>query len=491
MPKFQTTPDGKKIVTLIPGDGIGPECVESARKIIDATGVKLEWEIRHAGESVFKQGIPSGVPQDTIDSIKKTRLVLKGPLGTPIGYGEKSANVTLRKLFETYANIRPVRELPGVSTPYSGRNIDLVVVRENVEDLYAGIEHMQTPSVAQCLKLISRKGCEKIVRLAFEFARSEGRKSVACATKANIMKMTEGTLKRTFESVAKEYPDIQSWHVIVDNACHQLVKKPEQFDVIVTTNMNGDIMSDLTSALVGGLGFAPSANLGNEVAIFEAVHGSAPKYAGKNVINPTAVLGSAIMMLRYIGEFEAAAAVENSLIFTMEEGKVKTGDVVGYESGNACKTTDYTDAIIGNLGKKPSKYKVREYKPMTMPTVPPATDPVTPKARKVVGVDVFVESTLPPVQLGGVLQGLVDGTSFKLKVISNRGTQVFPDKGTIIDSTDASQCRFVPKDAAVEVTDADIFALLQKVAGKVQWAHVEKLQEFDGQPSFTKAQGED
>jgi len=224
----------------------------------------------------LKQGIPSGVPQDTIDSIKKTRCVLKGPLGTPIGHGEKSANVTLRKLFETYANIRPVRELPGVPTPYSGRGIDLVVVRENVEDLYAGIEHMQTPGVAQCLKLISRKGCEKIVRMAFEFARSEGRKSVACATKSNIMKMTEGTLKRTFEEIAKEYTDIESWHVIIDNACHQLVKKPEQFDVIVTTNMNGDIMSDLTSALIGGLGFAPSANLGSEVAIFEAVHGSAP-----------------------------------------------------------------------------------------------------------------------------------------------------------------------------------------------------------------------
>src|SRR4029079_15851256 len=232
------------------------------------------------------QGLPSGVPQDTIDSISRSRVVLKGPLETPVGFGEKSANVTLRKLFETYANIRPDRELPGVVTPYSGRGIDLVVVRENVEDLYAGIEHMQTPGVAQCLKLISRKGCEKIARLAFEFARAEGRKSVACASKSNIMKMTEGMLKRTFEEVAKEYKDIQSWHVIVDNACHQLVKKPEQFDVIVTTNMNGDIMSDLTSALIGGLGFAPSANLGNGIAIFEAVHGSAPADRRKNTTQP-------------------------------------------------------------------------------------------------------------------------------------------------------------------------------------------------------------
>ncbi len=491
MPKFQTTPDGKKIVTLIPGDGIGPECVESARKIVDATGVKIEWEVRHAGESVFKQGIPSGVPQDTIDSIKKTRLVLKGPLGTPVGYGEKSANVTLRKLFETYANIRPVRELPGVPTPYSGRNIDLVVVRENVEDLYAGIEHMQTPSVAQCLKLISRKGCEKIVRLAFEFARSEGRKSVACATKSNIMKMTEGLLKRTFEEIAKEYPDIQSWHVIIDNCCHQLVKKPEQFDVIVTTNMNGDIMSDLTSALIGGLGFAPSANLGSEVAIFEAVHGSAPKYAGKNVINPTAVIGSAILMLRYMGEFEAAAKVENALYVTMEEGKVKTGDVVGYDSGKACKTTEYTDEIINNLGRTSSKFKAREVKPIQMPATPPELGLIVPKTRRVIGMDLFIEDARHPREIGPVLEQLLEGSPLKLKMMSNRGTQVYPDKGTIIDCTDQHRCRMVLRDSAGDLADADVFAVMQKAATKLKWAHVEKLQEFDGQPTYTKAQGED
>ncbi len=377
-----TTPDGKKLVTLIPGDGIGAECVESARKIVEAAGAKVAWEIRHAGERVFKQGIASGVPMETIESVRKTRCVLKGPLGTPIGYGEKSANVTLRKLFETYANIRPVRELPGVPTPYSGRGIDLVVVRENVEDLYAGIEYMQTPGVAECLKLISRKGCEKIVRLAFEFARSEGRKKVACATKSNIMKMTEGYLKRTFEEIAHEYPDIESWHIIVDNCCHQLVKKPEQFDVIVTTNMNGDIMSDLTSALIGGLGFAPSANLGNEVSIFEAVHGSAPKYAGKDVVNPTAVIGAAILMLRHLNEFDAAVKIENALLVTMEEGKAKTGDVVGYDGGKNAATTQYTDEIIKNLGKTSSKFKVRDYKPIKMPHLSSDRDFVKVKSRR-------------------------------------------------------------------------------------------------------------
>src|SRR5271165_2234953 len=306
--------EGKKLVTVIPGDGVGPECVRAAQQIIEAAGARLEWDERPAGASVFRRGIASGVPPETIESIHKTRCVLKGPLETPVGYGEKSANVTLRKLFETYGNVRPVREMPGVVTPYSGRGIDLVMVRENVEDLYAGIEHMQTPGVAQCLKLISRKGCEKIVRLAFELAVAEGRKRVHCATKSNIMKLTEGLLKRTFEQIAPEYPGIEAQHIIIDNCAHQLVKKPEQFDVIVTTNMNGDILSDLTSALVGGLGFAPSANLGNDVAIFEAVHGSAPKYAGKNVINPTAVVLSAVMMLRHLGEFEAAMDIEHAVL---------------------------------------------------------------------------------------------------------------------------------------------------------------------------------
>jgi isocitrate dehydrogenase len=484
---MHTTPDGKKLVTLIPGDGIGPECVESARRIVEAAGAKLAWEVRHAGESVFKQGIASGVPQETIESVRTTRVVLKGPLGTPVGYGEKSANVTLRKLFETYANIRPVRELPGVTTPYSGRGIDLVVVRENVEDLYAGIEYMQTPGVAECLKLISRKGCEKIVRLAFEFARAEGRKKVACATKSNIMKLTEGLLKRTFEEIAKEYPDIESWHIIIDNCAHQLVKKPEQFDVIVTTNMNGDIISDLTSALVGGLGFAPSANLGNEVAIFEAVHGSAPKYAGKNVINPTAVIGSAVLMLRHLGEFDAAQKVENALLVTMEEGKVRTGDVIGYDK--SAKTTEYTDAIIKNLGRTSGKYKVREYKPIKMPHVPADREFVKAKSRKVVGIDLFLESPLAPEQLGPSVEKLLAGSPFTLKGISSRGTKVYPPTGAITDNPDHYAARILFKDG--EPTDAQIVEVLQRVGKEHRWAHVEKLQEFNGAAGYTKSQGED
>lgn len=474
-------------VTVIPGDGIGPECVAAAVEIINATGVAIDWVERHAGERVFKQGIASGVPQDTIDSINSTRVVLKGPLGTPVGFGEKSANVTLRKLFETFANIRPVRELPGVHTPYTGQGIDLVVVRENVEDLYAGIEHMQTPDVAQCLKLISAKGSEKIIRTAFEFARSEGRQSLACATKANIMKLTEGEVKRTFERIAPEYPDIKSWHVIIDNCAHQLVKKPGQFDVIVTTNMNGDIISDLTSALVGGLGFAPSANLGNGIAIFEAVHGSAPKYAGKDVINPTAVILSSVMMLKYLGEFEAAAAIEHAVLTTLLDGKL-TGDVVGYDKG--VKTSEYTKAVIKNLGRKAEGWKVRTAQPIKMPELSRNQVFRPAKTKEVVGADIFVESAVVPADLGPSLEAIAAQAPLKLKMISNRGTKVYPDGNPNIDCVSQHRCRFVTRSGTPIAFD-DALALARRINEKHEVCHIERLLRIDGADGFTKAQGED
>ena len=463
--------------------------VGAAQRIVDATGAPIEWDERQAGAEVFKQGLPSGVPQDTIDSISRTRVVLKGPLETPVGFGEKSANVTLRKLFETYANIRPAREFPGVPTPYSGRGIDLVVVRENVEDLYAGIEHMQTPGVAQCLKVISRKGCEKIVRLAFEFARAEGRSSVACATKSNIMKLTEGLLKRTFEEIAPEYPEIESWHVIVDNAAHQLVKRPEQFDVIVTTNMNGDILSDLTSALVGGLGFAPSANLGSDVAIFEAVHGSAPKYAGKNVINPTAMIGAAVMMLRHLQMFDQAAAIENALLVTLEQGTL-TRDVVGDERGRLHHRLHrrhhrQPGPDISPPGRRASTAR------LVLPDIPRDPVRVRPAMRRVAGVDVFVEFGGGPEELGHSVERLVIDSPLALKIVDNRGTRVYPATGTPTDCVDAWRCRFIVRDPVGELSDSDLLTLLSRMAESHRFTHIEKLHEFDGQPGFSKAQGED
>jgi isocitrate dehydrogenase len=475
-------------VTLIPGDGIGPECVDAARRIVEAAGVSIAWEEREAGAEVFKKGLPSGVPPETIESISKTRVALKGPLETPVGFGEKSANVTLRKLFETYANVRPVREMPGVRTPYSGRGIDLVIVRENVEDLYAGIEYLQTPGVAQALKLISEKGCEKIARFAFEYARSEGRTKVACATKANIMKLSEGTLKRVFERVAPDYPEIEPWHVIVDNCAHQLVKRPEQFEVIVTTNMNGDILSDLTSALIGGLGFAPSANIGNEVAIFEAVHGSAPKYAGKNVINPTAVILSSVLMLRYLGFFEEASAIEHAVFVTLESG-VLTGDVVGYDKGTP--TTDYANAIIGNLGARTEAWAVRDVRPLQLPKIDPAPDYVKPSSRAVVGLDVFVESPLSAPELGASLMELTQDTKLSLKMISSRGTKVFPPTGAMTETGDHFRCRFIIREQPGDLPDEDVHDLLVAISSRHSWMHIEKLQEFDGELGFTRDQGED
>lgn len=477
----------KHVVTLIPGDGIGPEVTEAARKIVDASGVNIEWEECLAGSVVFKQGLATGVPEETINSIKRNRVVLKGPLETPVGFGEKSANVTLRKLFETYANIRPIREFPNIPSPYQGRGIDFVIVRENVEDLYAGIEYMQTPGVAQTLKLITRKGCEKIVRVAFELALSEGRKKVHCATKANIMKFSEGMLKQTFEEISKEYPTIEAHHIIVDNCAHQLVKTPESFDVIVTTNMNGDILSDLGSGLIGGLGFAPGANLGNDIAIFEAVHGSAPKYAGQNTINPTAVILSSLMMLRYLGEFEAANTIEQAILLTLQEGQALTRDVVGKE--NAASTTAYSDEIIKNLGKKSTFWKARNYTPLKMPLI--SRNPEVVKANsKVVGIDLFIQSNSTAEVLGKSLEEIMSDLPITLKMISNRGVKVYPSTGTSLDVVDLWSCRFMSEEQAA-MSDQLICRLLEKVSLSYTWMHLEKLTIFGERLGFTKAQGED
>ncbi|MBY0516377.1 MAG: NADP-dependent isocitrate dehydrogenase [Bacteriovoracaceae bacterium] len=472
-------------ITIIPGDGIGPEIMDMTISVLKAVNAPLEYEVFEAGGNSFKKGIASGVPQETIDSIKRTRLVLKGPLETPVGFGEKSANVTLRKLFETFANIRPIREFAGVETPYKSRGIDLVVVRENVEDLYAGIEHMQTADVAQCLKLITRKGSEKAIRTAFELARSEGRKSVHCATKANIMKMTEGMFKRVFEEVSKEYPEIQAHHIIVDNCAHQLVKKPEQFEVIVTTNMNGDILSDLTSALVGGLGFAPSANVGKDIAIFEAVHWSAPKYAGKDTINPAAVMLSSVMMLRYLKLEDQALQIENAIRLTLEDG-IATKDVL--DPINAVGTKEFTSAVIRNLGKSPKNYPARKSQLVDMSKV--VLSPEKTKTLFTDGADVFIEFKGTQYDLGPMLESIAAGTAVKLKMISNRGTKVYPGTSET-DCVDHWRCRFVNRNGK-EISDRQIYDLLWRVTEKgLKWMHIEKLQLIDSVPGWTKAQGED
>jgi isocitrate dehydrogenase len=473
-------------ITLIEGDGIGPEVVGAARKVIDAIGLPIHWEVCEAGAKVFKKGLATGVPPETIDSIKRTKVVLKGPLETPVGYGEKSANVTLRALFETYANTRPVRQIPGIHTPFSDRPIDFVIVRENVEDLYAGIEYLQTPSVAEALKLITRKGSEKIIRFAFELARAEGRHKVHCATKANILKLTEGLFKKTFEDVSKDYPDIEAHHIIIDNCAHQLVVRPEEFDVIVTTNLHGDIISDLGSGLVGGLGVAPSANIGDEVAIFEAVHGSAPDIAGKNLVNPTALLFSSVLMLRHLKEFEAAERIEQALLYTLGVQKAFLKDL---DKTSTLTTTAFTDLVIQNLGKKTDFWPQRPYKPLILPVVQIPSQEVL---RKEVGVDLYIESSLSADMLGKSLEEIALPSPFNLKMISNRGVQVYPAIGDIKpDTVDHWRARFFLKDKNNVVTDKDIFDLTAHIGRHHRWMHLEKLNDFNQSPGFTKAQGEE
>ncbi len=475
----------KRKITILPGDGIGPEVVDAALAIINATSAAVEFEKCEAGARAFQKGIVTGIPKETIESIERTRVVLKGPLETPLGYGGRSANVTLRTLFETYGNIRPVRELPGVQTAFTGRKLDIVIVRENIEDLYAGIEYMQTPGVAEGLKLISREGCEKIVKLAFAFAIAEERESVHCATKSNIMKLTEGLLQRTFEEFAPQYPSIVSKHILIDNCAHQLAMRPEQFDVIVTTNMNGDILSDLTSGLTGGLGFAPSANIGNDVSIFEAVHGSAPDIAGKNKANPTALVLSAAMMLRHIGEGKAANDVEQAVLVTLESG-IRTSDMMGVQ--NPASTTDFTKAVISNLGNRSKVSPPRDYKTVELPKAQLGVNIVTAKSRRVSGVDIYVESDLEPKPLATSLDKLASTSSLRLEMITNRGAMVFPSSDRRVSLVDHFRCRFVPRNSGSEPSDADILALLAAIGNRYRWMHIEKLQEFDGQPAFSKSQ---
>jgi isocitrate dehydrogenase len=477
-------PPAKRKITVLPGDGIGPEVVEAAIRIIEATKVSVEFERREAGAAVFKRGIETGIPPETIASIESTRVVLKGPLETPIGFGNRSANVTLRTLFETYGNIRPVRELPGVQTPFSGRKLDIVLVRENIEDLYAGIEYMQTPGVAESLKLISREGCEKIVKLAFAYAQAEGRKAVHCATKSNIMKLSEGLLQHTFEEFAPQFPGIEAKHILIDNCAHQLAMRPEQFDVIVTTNMNGDILSDLTSGLTGGLGFAPSANIGNDVAIFEAVHGSAPDIAGKNKANPTALVLSAAMMLRHIGEGKAANEVEQAVLVTLESG-VRTGDMIGTTPPTS--TTDFSAAVIRNLGKRSAVSPPRDYRKVAMPVSPPGVSVVGTSERRVVGVDIFVETALEPARLASELTEVATASGVRLQMITNRGAMVFPPTERGVSLVDHFRCRFIRHDDG-DLGDAAILALLERIGASHRWMHVEKLQEFDGEAAFSKSQ---
>ncbi len=329
-------------VTLIPGDGIGPELAEATRRVLDASGVEFNWEIVEAGEAVIaKEGTP--LPQSVLDSIVRNKIAIKGPITTPVGVGFRSVNVALRQTLSLYANLRPVRSIPGLKTRYE--NVDLVIVRENTEDLYAGIEHMVGLDAAESIKIITRAASERIARFAFEYAVANGRHKVTAVHKANIMKLSDGLFLESCRTIAAQYEGkIAFEDRIVDNMCMQLVQKPELYDVLVLPNLYGDIVSDLCAGLVGGLGVAPGANIGIDAAVFEAVHGSAPKYAGLNKANPTALMLSGVLLLRHIGEQAAAERVEGAIRAVIVEGRTVT-----YDLGGSAGTSDFADAIIARL----------------------------------------------------------------------------------------------------------------------------------------------
>jgi isocitrate dehydrogenase (NAD+) len=328
-------------ITLIPGDGIGSEITGAVVRIIEASGVEIEWESFIAGaEALSRYGDP--LPEPVLESIRRTRVALKGPLTTPVGTGFTSVNVRLRKTLDLYANLRPVRNLPGLVTPFG--DLDLVVVRENTEDLYSGLEHIVVPGVVESLKIITEKASTRIARFAFEYSRRENRKKVTAIHKANIMKLSDGLFLECFRKVATEYPEIEADDKIVDNACMQLVMRPQQFDVLLLENLYGDIISDLAAGLVGGLGVVPGANIGELGSVFEAVHGSAPDIAGKNLANPTALLQTAVMMLRHLQERAAADLIERAMIHTLAIKQVRTRDL-----GGTASTTEYTEAIVASM----------------------------------------------------------------------------------------------------------------------------------------------
>ncbi len=328
-------------ITLIPGDGIGPEVASNVVRIIEAAGVEVQWETHYAGAQALEK-FGETLPKELLDSILRNKVALKGPITTPIGKGFTSVNVGLRKTLDLYANLRPVRALPNVPCRYP--ELDLIVVRENTESLYAGLEHIVVPGVVESLKIITEKASTRIARFAFEHARKESRKKVTAVHKANIMKLSDGLFLECFRNVSVDYPEIEADDKIVDNACMQLVMRPEQFDIMLLENLYGDIVSDLCAGLVGGLGLVPGANIGEKGAVFEAVHGSAPDIAGQGIANPTALLQSGILMLRYIGEREAADRVENAMLDVFKEGKVRTRDI-----GGTAKTAEFADAIIQKM----------------------------------------------------------------------------------------------------------------------------------------------
>ncbi|CAN5623103.1 NADP-dependent isocitrate dehydrogenase [soil metagenome] len=481
--------DSATPVVVAEGDGIGPEITRATLRILEAAGASIEWHPVVIGQQAYEAGVATGVSDDAWDLLRRHRLLLKGPITTPQGGGYKSVNVTLRKSLGLFANVRETKSYgPYVQTRHDEMN--LVIVRENEEDLYAGIEHRQTREVTQSLKLISRPGSERIVRFAFEYARAYGRRRVTCMTKDNIMKLTDGLFHKTFVAVAQEYPDIEADHLIIDIGAAKLADRPDTFDVIVTLNLYGDILSDIASQIAGSVGLGGSANVGDGVAMFEAVHGSAPDIAGQGIANPSGMLLAAVQLLVHVGQVEVAERIGNAWLRTLEDG-CHTGDL--YRAGSSIErvgTEGFADAVIDRIGTDPKHLAPVHYRHHDLRIE--LADP--PQERKELrGIDVFLDWTEAGRDagvLGQAVERAAGAVDWKLAMITNRGVKVYPDGFPETFRTDHWRCRFRPEGGAVTDFDA-VLRLLGAVHGAgFDVVKTEGLYDFDGVPGYSLGQGE-
>jgi isocitrate dehydrogenase len=484
------------IIAVAKGDGIGAEIMDAVLRIFDAAAVPLQYQHIEMGKSIYEAGHSTGMTPEAKAAVEELGILFKGPMETPKGKGVKSINVTARKVWNTYANKRVFKTLEGVGTVFSkaGIPVNITIVRENIEDTYGGIEHMLTQDVALCRRFITRPGCMQVHRYAFEMARKKKALRVTCGHKANIMKITDGLFLETFYEVAKEYPDLKADDVIVDDLCMKLVARPNEFDVVVLPNLQGDIVSDLCAGLVGGLGFAPSANIGDDICIFEAVHGTAPDIAGKGLANPTALLLSGLMMLRHLGFTDHAASIENALFATLEKG-IHTADF-GANSSNAVSTEQYAAAIIENLGELPLHVKPvvglnagSAIKPISVkPSQNVLIQSGQNKPQELAGTDLFVEFNAQPAELAEKLLAAIDNR-YKLSTISNRGTQVWPTGSVFTNCVNQYRVR-LERNEGITLTADDIWNLCKKISQDIRICSAEMLLEIDGKKGYSLAQGQ-
>jgi isocitrate dehydrogenase len=482
-------------ITVAYGDGIGPEIMEASLEVLNAAGAQLEIEEVRIGKEIYLEGNPAGIEPHVWDSLRRTGVFYKAPVTTPQGGGFKSVNVTMRKTLGLYANVRPVRSFhPFVRTKHP--KVDVVVIRENEEDLYAGIEHRQTREVYQALKLISHPGSERIVRYAFEYARRNNRRKVTCFTKDNIMKMTDGLFHKLFDQVAEEYPEIDHDHWIIDIGAAKAATEPEIFDVIVMPNLYGDVVSDITAQLTGSVGLAPSANVGQNVSMFEAIHGSAPDIAGLGIANPSGLLLAGVMMLVHIGQTEPAERIHNAWLLAIEDG-IHTGDIFRLEnSTQQVNTARFVQAVIDRFDDYPRKLAPVSYAHgASLPEPQPARQ-ITSGDKTLVGVDVFLdwhdEDGRDPARLAETLNDLKIDT-LQLSVITNRGLKVWPGGHTDTFCTDHWRCRFLAPNTNEQqkpIKHEVIVQLLNKLSDEgFDFIKTENLYMFDGQRGFSEAQG--